>query len=83
MSNVVHLHPEPHVILEWGTIIRSDDPREICQRRYFLNLHEGHARSCVWSGSDRAAALDALSRWRKDGLLGFDRTIPQAPEGRA
>lgn len=83
MSNVVHFHAEPHVILEWGTIVRSDDPREIGQRRYFLHLYEGRNRSCVWTGGDREAALDALSRWWQDGLLGFDRTTPQAPEGRA
>ncbi|MDI4665408.1 hypothetical protein K9U40_13870 [Xanthobacter autotrophicus] len=83
MTNVVHLHAEPHVILEAGTIARANDPRDIGQRRYFLYHCEGGNRSCVWSGGDHAAALDALSRWRQDGLLGFDRTTPSASEGRA
>jgi len=82
MSNVVHLNAEPHVILEAGTIVRSKDRREIGQRRYFLHLCEGRNRSCVWSGCDHTAALNALSRWRQDGLLGFDRTTPPAREFR-
>lgn len=83
MTNVVHLQREPHVILEVGTVARSNDPREIGQRRYFLYLCEGGNRSCVWSGGDHAGALDALSRWRRDGFLGFDRTSRSAREARA
>jgi len=83
MTNVVHLLAEPHVILEVGTVARSNDPRDLGQRRYFLYRCEGGNSLCVWSGGDHAAALDALSRWRQDGFLGFDRTSPPAREVRA
>lgn len=83
MTNLAHLHAEPHVILEAGTVARSKDPRDIGRRRYFLYLCEAGNRSCVWSGDDHTAAADALSRWRQDGLLGFDRTTPSASEVRA